>query len=296
MSDITRVVIWTATAASVSMAAIAISYLHLKSLAEYLNKDLSEERSIIADLGILACSEQYSQRNMYAFYILVQRSADMLQSAINALLDVAVMSKECMSLLKHNLYSRNRSKRLANLRTLNFIILKLNSNSEARPLMGMAELSSSDLYVAILLALMFTLPGKYRQDEDKVCRKEAIFALNQLFYFNPYDAPRLAQESGLIRYFYAYALISETDKNLPELVLVCDMNAGDYDEQMFTIMSRLYASERFKRVITANSRLTQAWQYVEKYLEDKLDAAAASSIASMLDDIDGPDEEEHIDT
>ncbi|KAK9365931.1 hypothetical protein V1509DRAFT_631493 [Lipomyces kononenkoae] len=234
--------------ASLSYLAGYVSYMHAKTL-----RDVSDESdrgaepvaSIVEDLSIMVTTGNYTQRNV----------------ALNILVERTLNSKESMDLLLEYIRSRKRSRRLAGLRSLSLLISRSVHNGSAIS-RAFRKSCTLNLFQSLIISLLFTLPRESRE-EDVEIRTETIFILNQYLHFHKAIAGPLAFEAGILQYFVEYVVASEKH-GLTRLEVISNMNEEQADEQVFTIMSRLYNIPEYNMVITESPDLQQAWSAISQ--------------------------------
>ncbi|KAK9239285.1 hypothetical protein V1525DRAFT_398358 [Lipomyces kononenkoae] len=234
--------------ASLSYLAGYVAYMHAKTL-----RDVSEESdrvaepvaSIVEDLSVMVTTGNYTQRNV----------------ALNILVERTLNSKESMDVLLEYIRSRKRRRRLAGLRSLSLLISRSVHNGSAIS-RAFRKSCTLNLFQSLVISLLFTLPGESRE-EDVEIRTETIFILNQYLHFHKAVAGPLAFEAGILQYIVEY--IMATDKyGLTRLEVMSNMNEEQADEQVFTIMSRLYNIPEYNMVITETPDLEQAWSAISQ--------------------------------
>ncbi|KAK9249256.1 hypothetical protein V1506DRAFT_527506 [Lipomyces tetrasporus] len=260
--------------ASLSYLAGYISYTHAKTL-----RDASQEPervepvgSIIEDLGVLATTGNYTQQNV----------------ALNILVERALNSVESMEVLFQHIRSRKRRQRLAGLRTLSLLISRAINNGSAIS-RAFRKSCTLNLFQSLVIALLFTLPGEYRE-EDIEARTETIFILNQYLHFHKAIAGPLSFDAGILQYFVEYIMAAER-YSLTRLEVLSNMNEEQADEQIFTIMSRLYIIPEYNMLITGSPDFRRAWSAITQLEETKsgITAQILNILSTTYDDGDGFD-------
>ncbi|KAK9484505.1 hypothetical protein V1527DRAFT_469897 [Lipomyces starkeyi] len=255
--------------ASLSYLAGYISYTQAKTL-----RDASQEPdraepvgSIVEDLGVLVTTGNYTQQNV----------------ALNILVERALNSIESMDVLFEYIRSRKRRKRLAGLRTLSLLISRSIHNGSAIS-RAFRKSCTLKLFQSLVISLLFTLPGEYRE-EDVEIRTETIFVLNQYLHFHKAIAGPLTFDAGILQYFVEYIMATER-YDLTRLEVLSNMNEEQGDEQMFTIMSRLYIIPEYNMLITESPDFRRAWSAITQ-LENATSGITAQILNILSTTYDG---------